>query len=262
MAEDGKSAVVVDGKPVYIHDDGKEVPFDAPAAVSTLSRTLEESKKFKERATAAEAKVTGFEGIDDPDAARKALETVKNLKDGELVTAGKVDEIKAAARKAAEEQVAAAAKASGEKISQLEKERDGFKSDLYGEKIGGAFSRSKFIAEKVAVPADLLQAQFGGRFKVEDGKTVAYDAAGNKIYSRAKPGEIADFDEALETIVDSYAHKDMILKGANHSGSGARPSDGGGAGGGKTMKLAAYNALPPEQQAALMTGKDKPQLVD
>jgi hypothetical protein len=245
--------VVQDGKPVYVHEDGKEVAFDAAGAVGTIARITDESKKYKERAQTAEATAKAFEGIEDADAARKALETVKNLKDGELVTAGKVEEIKAAAAKAAKEQVEAAARASAEKIAELEKTTSALQTSLYDEKIGGSFSRSKFIQDKVAIPADLLQAQFGKNFKVEDGKIVARDAAGNPIYSRAKPGEIADFDEALETIIGGYAHKDSILKGTGNSGSGAR--DSGGPGGGKTMSRAAFEALDASGKAKTMADK-------
>jgi hypothetical protein len=255
ITQDGKTyAEVQDGKPVYVHDDGKEVPFDAPTTAATITRLNGEAKAHREAKEAAEAKLKTFEGIEDGEAAKKALETVKNLKDGDLVTAGKVEEIKAAAKKAAEEQVAAAAKASGETIANLTGERDKLQADLYSEKIGGAFSRSKFIADKVAIPADLLQAQFGQRFKVEDGKTVAYDAAGNKIYSRTKPGELADFDEALETIVDSYAHKDAILKGTGNSGGGARQGNGGQTNGAKTISRAEFDALPPVERSVKMAG--------
>lgn len=58
---------------------------------------------------------------------------------------------------------------------------------LYDSMIGGSFAGSKYIADKIAIPADLLQARFGQAFKVEEGKIVAYDASGNKIYSRSKP---------------------------------------------------------------------------
>ncbi len=248
ITHDGKTyAETQDGKPVYTADDGKEIAFDAPTTVATISRLNAEAKGHREAKEAAEAKLKGFEGIEDGEAARKALETVKNLKDGELVTAGKVEEIKAAAKKAAEDTVAQAAKASAEQIKTLEGERDKLRDDLYSEKIGGAFSRSKFIADKVAVPADLLQAQFGTRFKVEDGKTVAYDAAGNKIYSRTKPGEIAEFDEALETIIDGYVHRAAILKGNGHSGGGGKP--GNGQGGAKTISRTEFNQMTPPDQA-------------
>lgn len=260
--DDAGHVVVQDGKPVYVHEDGKEVAFDAPATVGTITRLNGEAKGHREAKEAAEAKLKAYDGIEDGAAALKALETVKNLKDGDLVTAGKVEEIKAAARKAAEEQVQAAAKASGEQINALTADRDKLQTALYDEKIGGSFSRSKFIAEKVAVPADLLQAQFGRNFKVEDGKIVARDQHGNPIYSRAKPGEVAEFDEALETIIGAYPHRDSILKGANQSGSGSKISNGNGGGAGRTMSRAAYNALPPPQQAALMTSKDRPTIVN
>jgi hypothetical protein len=47
--------------------------------------------------------------------------------------------------------------------------------------IGGNFSGSKFIADKIAIPSDMLQARFGQSFKVEEA-IVAYDGSGNKIY--------------------------------------------------------------------------------
>ncbi|MFG1413461.1 DUF6651 domain-containing protein [Xanthobacter sp. VTT E-85241] len=241
--------VVSDGKPVYVHADGKEVAFDAPTTVATITRLNSEAKGHREAKESFEAKLKAFDGIEDAEAARKALKTVENLHAGELVTAGKMEEVKAAAAKAAQDQVAANAKASAEQLKALESERDKLKQDLYGEKIGGAFSRSKFIAEKVAIPADLLQAQFGSRFKVEDGKTVAYDAAGNQIYSLSKPGELADFDEALETIIGGYAHKDAILKGSGASGGGQKPGTGG-APGAKTITRGEFERLGPSDRAS------------
>lgn len=222
--DDAGHVVVQDGKPVFVDDAGKDVAFDVPAAISKIASLNAEAKTHREGKEAAETKLKAFEGIEDADAARKALETVANLDAGQLVTAGKVEEIKAAAKKAAEEQVAAAAKASNEKITELTSQRDTLQADLYTEKVGGAFSRSKFITEKVAVPVDMLQSTFGTRFKVENGRVVGYGADGQPIYSRARVGEIADFDEAIETMIDGYANKDQILKGSGHSGGG---SDGG-----------------------------------
>ncbi len=47
--------VVSDGKPVYVHDDGKEVAFDAVGTVATISRLNGEAKSHRERAEAAES---------------------------------------------------------------------------------------------------------------------------------------------------------------------------------------------------------------
>ena len=253
--------VVQDGKPVFVHDDGKEIAFDAAASVSAIAARNAEAKASRERYEAAEAKLKGFDGIADGDAARKALDLVKNIKDGELIAAGKVEEIKAAAAKAAAEQVAAASKALGDELNTEKAARAKLQGEYFSEKISAAFSGSKFIADKVAIPADMLRAQFGDRFKIEEGRIVPYDASGNKIYSRAKPGELADFNEGLETIVDSYAHRDAILKGTGSSGSGARQSNGNGTAG-KTVTKAAFDSMSYMDQAKLMSSATPPALVD
>lgn len=231
--------IVQDGKPVYVHDDGKEVAFDAIGTVATISRLNGEAKGHREAKEAAEAKLKAFEGIDDPKGAKEALAKLANLKDKDLIDAGKVEEIKAAAIKAVEE-----------KYAPVVQERDKLKSDLYSEKIGGSFARSKFISDKIAIPSDLVQARFGANFEVKDGKIVAKDHAGNPIYSRAKPGEVADFEEALEILVDAYPQKDAILKGTGQKGDGARGSQGNGSGGSKTMSRQAFDALDPSARAA------------
>ena len=42
---DGKVYAEVDGdKPIYIHDDGKEMPHDAPHSVATIARLNNEAK--------------------------------------------------------------------------------------------------------------------------------------------------------------------------------------------------------------------------
>ncbi len=49
--------VVQDGKPVYVHDDGKEVAFDAPQTVQKISTLNGEAKQHREAKEAAEAKL-------------------------------------------------------------------------------------------------------------------------------------------------------------------------------------------------------------
>lgn len=248
--------VLQDGKPVYVHDDAKEVAFDAPGTLQTISRLNGEAKGHRERAEAAEGKLKGFEGIDDPDAARKALETVKNIDDKKLVDAGKVEEVRAAAVKAYEDKLVEANKQHTEQMKVKDTELGKVTEALYAEKIGGSFNRSKLISDKFAIPADLAQAKFGTNFKVEEGKIVAYDQAGNKIYSKSRAGELADFDEALETLVEAYPYKNQILKGANHSGSGSRASgNGGGGNGAKTMTREEFEGLGPlQRQGAIAKG--------
>ncbi len=235
-------AVVQDGKPVYIGDDGKEIAFDAPATRDTITRLNAEAKGHRERAEAAEGKLKPFEAITDPAKAIKALEIVANLDQKRLVDAGEKDNAIAEAIKAVEERYAPVA-AKAEKLE----------AELYAEKIGGSFARSKVIADKFSIPADLVQARFGSAFKIEDGKIVAYDQAGNKIFSRARPGEQANFEEALETLVDQYPYKDQILKGSGGTGGGASGSSQG-AGGKKTVTRAQFDALSPVEKSEALKG--------
>jgi len=242
--DDQGHVVVQDGKPVYVHDDGKEVAFDAPGTVSTISRLNGEAKSHRERAEAAEQALKGFEGITDPAAALKALSTVKNLDDKRLVDAGEVEKVKAEAIKAIEDRYAP-----------MVKENETLKGQLNSHLIGGAFASSKFIAEKFAAegPAgvEIARALFGNSLKVEDGKVVGYDAQGNKLYSRARPGELASAEEAIELLVDSYPHKNSILKGSGANGGGA--GHGGGNGGGKkTMSREQFNQVDPAMRAQFL----------
>lgn len=245
---DGKTyAEVQDGKPVYEGDDGKPVAFDAPGTIATISRLNGEAKGHREAKEAAEAKLKAFEGIADPAQALDALNKIKNLDDKKLVDAGQVETIKAEAIKAVEERY----KPIVEKADALERE-------LHGEKIGGAFSRSKFIAEKLAIPADMAQSRFEKHFKLEDGKVVAYDVSGNKLFSPSSPGNLAGFDEAIELLVEAYPYRDHILKGSGAAGSGAQ--GGSHVSGGKTISRKEFEALGPADRAARV--KDGVKVVD
>lgn len=247
--DDAGHVVVSDGKPVFVDDGGKDVVFDYPATLATITRLNGEAKGHRERAEKAEGALKAFEGIADPAAAKKAMETIKNLDDKKLVDAGEVEKVKAEAIKAVEE-----------KYAPIIAERDRLQGDLYSEKIGGSFARSKFIADKVAIPSDMVQARFGSQFEVKDGKILAKDHAGNPIYSKARPGELADFEEAIEVLVDAYPQKDHILKGSGGNGGGARPGTGP-SNGGKTMSRAQFDALDPGAQMKAMT-EDRIQVVD
>ena len=80
---DGKTYAEVNeqGLPIYVYDDGKEVAHDAAQTVATITRLNGEAKSNRERYEAAESSLATFAGIDDPVAAKKAVETLKNFDD-------------------------------------------------------------------------------------------------------------------------------------------------------------------------------------
>ncbi|AIU29348.1 hypothetical protein LV28_24725 [Pandoraea pnomenusa] len=225
--------------PVFINASGGEAPFDADATLGNISRLNGEAKSHRERAEKAEGALKAFEGIADPAAAIAALETVKNLNDKKLVDAGEVQKVK--------DQAIASVRAEYDPIV---KERDSLKTALFDEKIGGAFARSKFIGEKVAIPADFVQASFGKHFTVEDGKIVAKDASGNQLFSRTRHGEPADFEEALSILIDGHPQRDSILKGSGASGGGASGGGNGGGSGKRTITRSQFEGMGAAEQAA------------
>ncbi|QPB42219.1 DUF6651 domain-containing protein [Rodentibacter haemolyticus] len=210
--DENGNVVVQDGKPVYVYEDGKEVAYDVPAAAAKITALNAEAKTNRERAEKAEADLKAFDGVDVA-AAKKALETVKNLDDKKLIDAGEAERVKAEVIKTYDEKLAAA----NGRAETLEQQ-------LYAEIVGGAFARSKFITEKIILPADVAQAYFGKHFSVKDGKIEAKDSSGNPIYSRERAGELANFDEAMEVLINTYPNKDTILRGNGSSGSGSQGS--------------------------------------
>ncbi len=210
--------VVQEGKPVYVHEDGKEVAFDAAQTVATISRLNGEAKTHREAKEQFEAQAKAFEGL-DPVKVKEALGIVQNLDAKKLVDAGEVDKVKA-------EITDALKKTYEPQIQEWQQKAQGFESALHNELVGGGFARSDYIQKNIAVPVDMVQNTFGKNFKIEEGKVVAYGSDGQKIYSRTRPGEVADFDEALETLVGGYQHKESILKGSQAGGGGYQGGGG------------------------------------
>lgn len=253
-------AIALDDKklPIFIHPNGTEAPFDADATLGTITRLNGEAKTHREAKEAAELKLKSFDGIDDGVAALAALNTVKSLSSGELKTAAQVKEIQEAAAKTAQEQVAAQAKANATQLQELTATLEKRTTELNNHMIGGGFTGSKLLSDdkhpmRLAIPAEMARAYFGSNFKVEDGKMVPYDAAGNKIFSPTRPGEIADFDEGLAQLVQACPFKDQIIKGSGASGGGAQ---GGktGTGGAKQVTRAEYEAASPAARPAMLAG--------
>lgn len=218
--DENGAVVTQDGKPVYVHDDGKEIAFDAPAAMAKIKELNGESAKHRIEAKEAMEKLSIFADL-DPEAARKALATVKNLDDKKLVDAGEVEALK--------KQLGEIYEGEKAKLNDALKKKD---SQIYRLMISNRFAESKFLSDKTVLPHDVAAEYFGKNFKIEEGDDGVLNVVGHlngeKIYSRVNPGEVAGFEEALSTIVDNYQFKDHILKTSNNGGSGGGSGGTGG----------------------------------
>lgn len=242
--EDETYAVMSSGKPVYIDDeqDDKEITYDPVAMHGTIGSLNREAQTNREAKEAAEKALKPFENL-DPKAAKKAIETVANLDGKKLIDAGEVERL----RKEITDGFQVKLDASEAEVNKL-------RTQYSSEKMNTAFASSEYIKEKLAVPPDMAQATFGKHFVFKDGKLNPIDEKGDPIYSSSNPGELASFDEALERVVGTYAHRDSILKGSGHSGSGTEtPGEGGGK---RTITRDQLSKMEPTEQQKMATSKD------
>ena len=242
-----KIATDASGNPIYLQAGGGEQVIE----VGTISRLNAEAKSHREAKEAAESKLKVFEGL-DPAKAREALDTVGKLDQKKLIDAGEVDRVR--------QEIASQYQGQ---LAEAQKGAESLQSRVDSLLLETAFGKSKFIQHRVAVPPEMFVSTFGKNFKIEDGKPVPYDSAGNKIYSKTRMGEVADIDEAFSIMVDGYAHKDSILRANGHGGSGNN-GNGGARGGSRVMKRSEFDALTPAERAnaAAAMGKGELTIVD
>ncbi|HUT62944.1 MAG TPA: DUF6651 domain-containing protein [Anaerolineae bacterium] len=232
LDQDGH-AVVKDGKPVYIHDDGKEIPFDAQKATEKISELNENEKKKRFDVKSIQEKLDVYKiGEDqylDPVEAKKAVDTVKNLDAGKLIDAGKVDKLKSEIQQAYVEK-------DKEKDKQFKAKEDAMLQTLKGKEdtiykllVVTKFANSPTVIDKTNLPPDIAADYFGKHFKVEGegltAKVIGY-IDNEKILSRERPGEVAEFEEALTTVIEHYPMKDRILR-TTGGGSASQGNTGG-----------------------------------
>jgi hypothetical protein len=236
------SAVVQDGKPVYVDDSGSEIPFDAPAAMQKITELNSEAKKHRLAAKEANEKLSTFEGIEDPAAAIKALQFASSMEGKKVMDDEAIQKLISNAVKPVQEKATALEKALGDKDAHI-----------YKLEVSNRFQSSPFIKEKSIIPPDMLEATFGKNFKIENGRVLAFDGSGNQIFSKVKPGEPAEFDEAMQVLFDSHPLKDSLYKASGASGSGAQGSQGGGSAADRFANLKPTDRITAARAAGLKT---------
>ncbi len=224
--------VLKDGNPVYIESTGAE----KTVAVDTISKLNAEAKEHRTGKEEAIAKLKAFEGL-DPEVARKAIETVKNVDAKKLIDSGEVEILKAQMKSEFTAQLT-------EKDTAL----SALQNRLDNMMVSDVFSKSELVRNQLAVPADMFESTFRKNFKIEDGKLVAYDKAGNRLLSKERAGEYAEPEEALRLLVEAHPQKEVILKAQTGNGSG-NEGGAGQRGGARTIKRADFEKLSPAAQA-------------
>jgi hypothetical protein len=256
LNDDGFAFVSDDGHPVYLMDDeGKEEQdIDVPALYVKMPALTAEATKYRKERNGFRDQLQLFEGVKDigewKTSAEAALATVQNLKDKELVDAGKVEQIKSAMKEAHAQELTDVRASYEAKITEQVAALTNKDSKIYGLMVSQKFAQSPWFTGSEHNPSrslllpDIAESYFGKNFKVEEGDNgdlvvVGYDNKGNQLYSPKRPGELADFEESLAQVIGAYPAKDSIMR-PGKSGSGA--GGGSGDGVGPTSELAKMEA--------------------
>ncbi|MBF0102272.1 MAG: hypothetical protein HQK77_15330 [Desulfobacterales bacterium] len=235
MNEEGNAVHVNDkGFPIIIDEskNGEEIGIDAIHLFTKMPQIRNEAKEYRESRDKANTyleKLTA-KGIDPEkledwlESAMKALELTKNIEDKKLIEAGEVESIKQQATENLNSKIKELETSYKDSISKLNEKISKKDNVIFKLLISDKFSSSQFVKEKLNRTPKEAGRYFATNFKVEyDGDTpvvVGYFEDGRKIYSKERAGELADFDEALELLLERDDNKNSMLRGSAASGTG------------------------------------------
>jgi hypothetical protein len=112
----------------------------------------------------------------------------------------------------------------------------------------GEHFKTSTVAGGLKIPHDVAAAFFGDSFRIDKGQLVAYDKGDIPMYSRTRHGEVATFEEALGSLIDSYPNKEMIQRK-----DGGEAAPGPGARNGSTVTRAQFDAMPQDTRGRFLS---------
>jgi hypothetical protein len=238
LTADKKAIEINDkGLPVVIDTDkdNEELGLDAIHLFELRPQLENQVKQLKESSQKNKEVLNLFKGVKPEEIpkwvtdAKKALETVDNLDKGQLVKAKEVEDIKRQAQENMQAEIEGIRQSYEEKIQSFGEAQAKDADTIYKLMVKDQFVNSKFVDSTLAMTTVGAQRYFKDNFKVEENEkgeriVVGYFDDGSKVYSKARAGELADFEEALSLLVEKSPEKDSLLKGKSQSGTDARPN--------------------------------------
>lgn len=242
--DENGTLVVTDGNPVWIYESGpekdKEAVVEFGKTLNTIQSITKESISRKDKLNELKQIIAPLEaaGIDNIaeylENSKKALETVGNLSDKEILDAGEVDKIKKSLTDGFTKQIESIKIASEKALKDAQDKLIAKDASIKNLVVRSAFDSSDFLKEKTFLLPDIAYSFFGNMFDVEEqnGNLVGFarDKEGNKLMSIQRPGEVASPLEAIEILVNDHPQKDRILKmdsnGSGHKSPGSNTPGG------------------------------------
>jgi len=205
--DDGSLAVGSDGGPVRL-ENGTEVEYSdskLDGLFSSLSKANREAAERKRTLRAMEETYAPLKEIPDV---------------SEWIRTATAAMEKNSGHKKPEDETAKLKESYTHQLSEKQKEVDAITDKYHHAVIASKFAMSPVLKNTI-LPPDVAEAYFGKHFTVQDGEVVG--RIGEDIINA--PGTItpADFDAALNEIINRYPMKDSILRSGD-PGSGTPPN--------------------------------------
>lgn len=220
LDENGNIKIGKNGNPLIDPENGQE-PYevDAIGAQQKISEISSEAKKYRKEK--AELK-TQLESIpeeirNDPAKATEAMTTVSSLSDKHKLD---IEGVKTGLQKVFDENL----KKKDDEIKILNE-------TLYTEKISSKFAKSDALKDTIFDETrEVAESHFSKHFSLDEKGNVVGKIGDNVIYSKEKPGELANFDECMKAIISNHPAKDKFMKPSGQKGSGGFVPGSGGDG--------------------------------
>ena len=227
LDENGNVCLDDKGLPIFIFKEEGAEPtengVDVPSLFIKIKNLNKESMdhRLAGKASAEKLKPVIDAGIEDLEAfiaeAASNKEAVGNFNEKDLKSVEEVNQIKQGVSDSYEQKIKDLNTVIGDmNITSTTKlaQKDQNIRDLV---IKGAFDRSDFIKDRTVLTPEIAFHTFGRSFKIEetdDGglETFALKSDGEKVYSMANPGQLANPEEAIELLIKGHSDSASILR--------------------------------------------------
>lgn len=217
-----------DGKPVFIDEENSnEMVLDANDFLNKQHTLRQESQAHRLKAEELEKKLALYNGI-DVEEAKKNAEIAKNYKEQESIKNGEIESLKASISKTAAENERKLKESYEAQLNELSTKLVASETKFKNSQIDNAFFGSEFLKENTVIPAEMLKATYGKYFDFdENGCIYGKDSEGNKILSSKNVTRVANFEEAIQKIIEADPNKDRILRSKTKFGGGMQSGANG-----------------------------------
>lgn len=223
-------AVIQDGHPVYVYEDGREAPFNAQETLESMTKRInnltEEKDRHFKKAEELAKKLKTYENI-DPAKYQEYEKIVKNLNDKQLLDERGIEELKKTMRTTFEEEKNAERSKYEAKLKEAQEISEAYRRMMIDLALRNRFTTCEFFAgdkpKTIYSPEDAYLI-FGRHFEMDIDpkqwrmKMVAKDNDGQVIMSKINHGEPAGFDEAIAILVEQRARKHAIMRSSGPGG--------------------------------------------